>query len=191
MALNNTIYWTWGGALSATIPTGAYSVTDLCLVLATAMDAADGAETYQVSYSPATMKLSIICTAAFSLTCTSTTLAMWYELGFDTATNTASATSHIEDNVLWLDFNPYVLISISSSAEAMTTANFRANFCMSMSHNSQYIEVFNKNSNFVNQQLYTLGAGLNTIQVCLQRPDGASAGLNGGNWSMLLNITPK
>jgi hypothetical protein len=52
-ALNNTIYWTRGGALSVTIPTGAYSVTDLCLVLATAMDAADGVETYQVSYSPA------------------------------------------------------------------------------------------------------------------------------------------
>jgi hypothetical protein len=70
---NNTIYWTQGGALSATIPVGKYSVTDLFLVLVTAMDSTDRVETYQVSYSPTIMKISIICTAATVLTCTSTT----------------------------------------------------------------------------------------------------------------------
>jgi hypothetical protein len=192
-ALNNTICWTRGGALSATLSAGAYSVTDLCLALATAMDAADGVETYTVSYAPSTMKISIICDgAAFSLTCTNTTASLWYELGFDTDADTGSATSHTADNVLRLDFPPYVLISINeiSSAEAATTANFRANFCVSMSHNSQYVEVFNENSNFVNQQLYTLGAGLNSFRVRLQRPDGTSADLNGGDWSMLLLMQP-
>jgi hypothetical protein len=57
-----------------------------------------------------------------------------------------------------------------------------------MSHNSQYVEVFNENSNFVNRQLYTLGTGINSMRVQLQRPDGTSASLNGGDWSMLLNI---
>jgi hypothetical protein len=53
------------------------------------------------------------------------------------------------------------LISISeiTSAKAATTANFCANFCVSMSHNLQYVEVFNENSNFINQQLYTLDTG--------------------------------
>jgi hypothetical protein len=189
-ATNNTIYWTWGGTLSAIIPIGAYSVTDLCLALTTTMDSTNGVETYQVSYSPTTMKISIICTAATVLTCTSTTNFMWYEIGFDTMANTSSATLHTADNVLRLDFPPFVLISISeiSSAEAATTANFRANFCVSMSHNSQYVEVFNKNSNFVNRQLYTLGVGINKMRIRLQRPDGISVGLNGGDWSMLLNI---
>jgi hypothetical protein len=129
-ATNNTIYWTRGGALSATIPAGTYSVTDLCLALATAMDAADGVETYQVSYSPVTMKISIICTAATVLTCTSATNAMWYELGFDTTADTGSATSHTADNVLRLDFPSYLLISATelSGADAATTTNFRANF---------------------------------------------------------------
>jgi hypothetical protein len=151
-SLNNTIYWTWEGALSATLLAGAYSVTDLCLALATAMDAADSIETYTVSYAPSTMKISIICTAAFLLTCTSTTTSIWYELGFDTDVDTGLATSHTADNMLHLDFPPYILISINeiSSAKAATTANFRANFCVSMSHNSQYVEVFNENSNFVN-----------------------------------------
>jgi hypothetical protein len=191
-ALNNTIYWTRGGALSTTLSAGAYSMTDLCLALATAMDVADGIETYTVSYSPSTMKISIICTAAYLLTCTSMTTSIWYELGFNTDADTGSATSHTADNVLWLDFPPYILISINeiSSAEAATTANFCANFCVSMSHNSQYVEVFNENSNFVNQQLYTLGAGLNSFHVRLQRPDGTSADLNGGDWSMLLSIQP-
>jgi hypothetical protein len=100
---------------------GAYSMTDLCLALAT--------ETYTVSYSPSTMKISIICTTAYSLTCTSTTTSIWYEF-FDTDANTGSATSHTTDNVLHLDFPSYVLISINeiSSAKATMTANFRANF---------------------------------------------------------------
>jgi hypothetical protein len=187
---NNTIYWTRGGALFAIIPARAYSVTDLCLALATAMDTANGVETYQVSYSPATIKISIICIAATVLTCTNTTNSMWYEIGFDTLANTGSATSNTADNVLRLDFPPFVLISISeiTSTEAATTANFRANFCVSMSHNSQYVEVFNENSNFVNQQLYTLGAGINSMRIRLQRTDGTSTGLNGRDWSILLNI---
>jgi hypothetical protein len=109
-ATNNTIYWTQGGTLSATIPVGAYSVTDLCLVLVTAMDSANGVETYQVSYSPTTMKISIICTTTTVLTCTFTTNSMWYEIGFDTTVDTSSATLHIADNVLRLDFPLFVLI---------------------------------------------------------------------------------
>jgi hypothetical protein len=192
IATNNTIYWTWGGALSTTLPVGAYSVTDLCLALATAIDSANGVETYQVSYSPTTMKISIICTTATVLTCTSTTNSMWYEIGFDTTADSSSATLHIADNILRLDFPPFVLISISdiSSTEAATTANFRMNFCVSMFYNSQYVEVFNENSNFVNCQLYTLGTGINNIRVRLQCPDRTSASLNGGDWSMLLNIQP-
>jgi hypothetical protein len=189
---NNTIYWTQGTDLSAVIPAGAYSVTDLCLALATAMDAAAGVETYQVSYSPVTMKISIICTSAMVLRCTTETAAMWYELGFDTTADTASATSHTADSVLRLDPPAFVMISISeiTSAEAATTANFWANFCVSMSHNSQYVEVFNENSNFINRQQYTLGAGLNSFRVRLQQPDGASVGLNGGDWSFLLQLVP-
>jgi hypothetical protein len=48
MATNNTIYWTQGGALSAIIPVGAYSVTDLCLALMIAIDSDKRVETYQV-----------------------------------------------------------------------------------------------------------------------------------------------
>jgi hypothetical protein len=154
------------------------------------MDSAGRVETYQVSYSPTTMKISIICTAVTVLTCTSTSNSMWYEIGFDTTADTGSATSHTADNVLRLDFPPFVLISISeiSGAEAATTANFHANFYISMSHNSQYVKVFNENSNFVNRKLYTLGTGINNMRVQLQRPDGTSVGLNGRDWSMLLNI---
>jgi hypothetical protein len=65
-----------GGALTATLPAGAYSVTDLCLALATAMDTADGVQTYQVSYLPTTIKISIICTVAIVLNCTVATNAM-------------------------------------------------------------------------------------------------------------------
>jgi hypothetical protein len=57
------------------------------------------------------------------------------------------------------------MMSEIRSAEAATTANFSANFCVSMSHNNQYVEIFNENSNFVNHQLYTLGAGINSMRI--------------------------
>jgi hypothetical protein len=150
---NNTIYWTRGGALSATIPVGAYSVTDLCLVLVTTMDSANGVKTYQVSYSLTIMKISIICTTMTVLTYTSTTNSMWYKIGFDTILDTNLVTSHTADNILHLDFPLFVLISISeiSSTEVTTTANFCANICVSMSHNLQYVEIFNKNSQISNR----------------------------------------
>jgi hypothetical protein len=59
-----------------------------------------------------------------------------------------------------------------------------------MSYNSQYVEVFNEGSNFVNQQPYTIGRGINTLRVRIQQPDGMSAGMNRGDWSFLLNIQP-
>lgn len=102
-----------GGVHSVSIPAGAYSVTSLCAVLAALMDAEDGTETYQLSYSMTTMKITITCTAAFSLTCTATTSAMWYVIGFNTSANTSSAASHTADNVLRLDFPPYLMVSIN------------------------------------------------------------------------------
>jgi hypothetical protein len=96
------------------------------------------------------------------------------------------ATLHIANNVLQLDFLPFILISISeiTSAEAATTAKFRVNFCVLMSHNSQYVEVFNEKSNFVNRQLYTLGMGINSMRIRLQHPDKTFVGLNSGYWRM-------
>jgi hypothetical protein len=91
-------------------------------------------------------------------------------LGFDTTADTGSATSHTADNVLPLDFPSYLLILATelSGADAATTANFHANFCILISHNSQYMKVFNEGSNFVNQQPYTIGKGINTLKVRIQ-----------------------
>jgi hypothetical protein len=87
------------------------------------MDSTNRVETYQVSYFPTTMKINIICTAVM-LTCISTTTSMWYEISFDTTANTSLVTSHTANNILQLDFPPFVLISISeiTSAKVATTA---------------------------------------------------------------------
>jgi hypothetical protein len=111
---NNTSYWTRGGALSAIIPVGTYSLTDLCLALMTAMDGANEVGTYQISHFPTiTMKISIICTVMMVLTCTSTTNSIWYEIGFNTTANTSLVTFHTADNILQLNFPPFVIINIS------------------------------------------------------------------------------
>jgi hypothetical protein len=188
---NNTIYWNRGGALSTTITPGAYTDETISTALAAAMDDADGVQTYTVSYDSTTMKMTIECpAAAFTLTCTSTTNAIWDVLGFDTDANTGSATSHTADNVLRLDFPAYLLITVNEFLHqgTVSSAGIRTNFAISMSNVSQYVEVFNANETFDNSIRYTSSEYLDSLHITLRKPDGGEVDLNGAEWSMLLNL---
>ena len=187
---NNTLYWTRGGARTASLSPGAYDYDTLADALKTAMDTADGTETYTISFSDITMKVTISCTAAFSLICTNTTSAMWYIIGFTTLADTPLATSQTANGVLRLDFPAYLLISVKELCitPTATTANTRASYAVSMSGNSQYVEVFNVNNNYENPSGYTSLSNLSSLSITLRQPDGSRADLNGGDWSMLLGL---
>lgn len=187
---NFRIYWNRAGAKTALIDPGAYSVGALVAAISTAMETADPAQTYNVSYSETTMKITITCNAIFSLTCTNTTQALWDVLGFITTANTPLGLSLEADEVLRLDFPPYLIISISefSPAEVATTYNTRGNFIVSMGTNSQYIEVYNHRNTYDNVSDYTARNGINALVVKLLQPDGSDVDLNGANWSMLLGF---
>ena len=188
-AANNTIYWDAGsGPLSATIAPGAYSITALTAALVTAMIAADPNE-YSVSYNYTTMKISIECDVAIFLTCLNTNNAIWDVIGFLYIDRT-SAVSHTADDVVRLDFPSYLMVGISelASARAVSTSNYRGDFIIPMTVNSQYLELYNHKSNYDNDSDYSAGVTLSRLSIRLRNPDGEAIDLNGAEWSMLLHI---
>lgn len=187
---NGTIYWTQAGARTATLSPGAYSVSALVVALASAMETVDATQTYNVSYSATTMKITITCSAPIGLTCSNSSVAIWDTLGFSTGADRAPATSHEGDDVLRLDFPSYLLISIAefSPAGVVSTDNFRGNFAVAMDINSQYIQIYGHKNSFDNLSEYTSRNGINSLTVRLLKPDGTLADLNGANWSFLLQF---
>ena len=155
------------------------------------MDNADGVETYTLTIDETTFKITTECTANIVLTTTNTTNALWYVLGYDTSADTASSMSLTANYAVQLNFPAYLLITINqiNASHTATTSNTRANFCVSMSNNSSFVEVFNTNNTFENESHYSATSSINYLTVTLKKPDSTDADLNGGDWSMLLGLT--
>ena len=186
---NNTIYWYAGSdPLSATIAPGAYSITALTAALVTAMIAADPNE-YSVSYNYTTMKISIECDVPILLTCSSTNNAIWDVIGFLYIDRTP-AVSHTADDVVSLDFPAYLMVGISelASARAVLTSDYRADFSIPLTVNSQYLKLYSHKASYDNESEYSAGVTLSRFSICLRNADGEAIDLNRGEWSMLLHI---
>lgn len=137
------------------------------------------------------MKMTITCDQAITLRCTLTANAIWREIGFSTASNTPALMLHTGDLIVRLDFPPFLLIRIDEIRPlALTTSTgFYANFAIGMSGNSQYVEIFNANSNFDNVSLpMSLREGISHLTVSLHKPDGSAADLNGADWSAVFSF---
>jgi len=190
-AANNMVYWNRGGALSAPIPPGAYSITALIAMLGAVMQATDGAAVYTVSYSETTMKLTITSTLAFSLSADNLTNAVWSVLGWGGQTAaTPSALSHTAVNVVRLDTPNNLLINLGEWCPSFlaSTANIRSCFVVSLDHDSQYVSQHKQLSTFDNGSNYTARNGLATMEVLLTDTDGRRVDLNGAEWVMILRV---
>lgn len=187
---NNTIYWTRGIARSATITAGAYDVNTLISEIETSLQTVDPAQTYTVTYDQTLMKITIACDAAIVLTCTNTTNAIWEVVGFNTDSNTASANSHLADNVVRLDFPAYLAIRINEllNPGTISTTGYRCNFVVSLAENSSTVETFNVGSDYLINQNYTSNNFINTLNISLRKPTGETIDLNGADWAMLLEF---
>ena len=187
---NDTLSWYNVETLkTATIPHGAYGVTDLIAVLTEYMNDADPGNTYTVSYSPVTMKITVDADPEQISLALSEGDALWRVLGFTAGITTYPSYSHTGDSVLRLDFPAYLYIDIGlPAADVVNTAWTRANYIVPMENISQYVQVYNRSATFDQLQCYSLGAGVSTLNVRLMRPDGTLADLNGGDWSFVLGI---
>ena len=187
----DTIYWNRSAVnYSAVLSHGAYGITDLVSELGSLMTTTDAGGGYSISYSPVTMKLTVTSTdATFYLRLSVQTNSMWEILGWTSTTNTAPALTQTGDSVVRLDFPPYLCIDIGlPGQDVVNTAWVRANYIVPMQNISQYVEVYHRNSTFDQLQCYSLGAGINTLNVKLTRPDGQIADLNGAEFSFVIGI---
>lgn len=189
--VNNLVYWTRAAVpYSATIPNGAYSVTDLLTALPAAMNNVDTGGVYSATYNTVTMKLTLVSTdPTFSLTLSNQTTAAWKVLGFQSTTNTTAGLIQVADSVIRLDFPPHLYIDIGlPGADVVNTQWVRANYIVPMTNISQYVEVYNRSSTFDQLQCYSLGNGVSSLYVRLCRPDGSIADLNGGEFTFVLGV---
>ena len=189
--VNDMIYWSRAATpYSAAIPHGAYGVTALVAMLTALMNAVDGAGTYNVAYSPVTMKLTFSSTdATFSLDVANRARAAWNILGFQSTAPLTPALSQTADSVIRLDFPPHLYLDIGLSGQAAVNTRWvRANYIVPMTNISQYVEVYNRAATFDQLQSYTLQSGVSSLHVRLMRPDGTLAELNGAEFVFVLGL---
>jgi hypothetical protein len=193
-AINSNIYFFRGANFTATLSPGAYDIISLASAISLAMTAADPANTYTVTFSPVTMKLTFAGTSAFKILSGSFTAptypAMWTILGFQNAADSASSASITAPNIYDLGLPSYLLISVDEfyNADCLTTGGCRSNFAVSMSTNSQSIEVFNENNQYDVGNSVTNINSFNSLHVRVRYPNGTLLSFNGADISLLFQF---
>lgn len=114
-----------GGNLTATIAEGNYDITTFPTALKTALDAA-GADTYTVTISSSTYKITISSTGTFSMkfSSTSTSGDMWKILGFAYNTDTSTTASHTGTMPIRLDGDEYYCLMIDNLPSTNISSSF-------------------------------------------------------------------
>lgn len=109
---NNVInYIDSGGAHSATIPRGTYSITQFAPAIGSAMTTS-GSQTYTVTYDTVTSKLTITAPGTFQMV--GSTSSSYDLLGLNPAVTTAAATSYTSANRYDLSGVKFIMIASTS-----------------------------------------------------------------------------
>lgn len=122
---NKVVFNEGAGNLTATIAEGYYNSSNFPTALKTALDAA-GLDTYTVTISSTTGKITIASTGNFSLDFSDTSSEMWKILGFPYSTIILPAASHTGTMPLRLDGDEYVCLML----ENISTDNASSSFSM-------------------------------------------------------------
>lgn len=124
---SNKLTFNEGGSdLVATIDEGYYDSSSFPIALKTALDNA-GANTYTVSISSTTNKITISATGNFSMkfgTTTQTSPYMWKILGFNYDSTTSSAASHTGTMPIRLDGEEYYCLNIENLPSSNISSSF-------------------------------------------------------------------
>jgi hypothetical protein len=194
-ALNSSVYFQSSANFTATLAPGAYDLISLANALALAMTAADSANTYTVTFSSVTMKMTFAGTSAFKMLSGSFAFpqypAMWNIIGFSNSPDTTTASMSITAPYVFdLGLPSYLLVAIDEfyNADCLTSSGFRANFAISMTGNSQNIEIFNENSQYDVGNNVTSVNPFTSLHIHIRNPDGSALSFNGADIALLFEF---
>ena len=180
--VNDTILFNEGaGNLTATLTQGNYSISDLVTEIKTALDTA-GLDTYTVTYSSISMKITISSTGSFSLLFNTGSSEIYKLIGFENI-DTSSASSHVGSNVIDLALVKRIQIIIPELGVIgrSTDTNVEYTFLIDVDENRGNLVHFNDQGNF-NQFQFGSYKTLSQLHVILRDQDNNILDLNGGDW---------
>ncbi len=185
---NNTIlFYENATAKSATITAGFYTSTNIAAAVKTALDTASGGHnTFTVSYSSSTGKLTISAGNAFYFRWASDADNTCYrELGFQKA-NTASGTSITAPCCLNLNACNQLLLNISNAhASYQSTSYTQGNVLIPLEANGLEFKTYYFNRDI--QQCVQFDTNAKRITLTLRDDLGRIRSLNGTDYSLVLS----
>lgn len=170
-----------------TIAAGAYTITNLLSTIQTGINALD-ANTYTLTYSTTTMKVTIAGAGAFIINW-SVTASCYYELGF-TSSDSASGTSFTGTNVanVALPYNIYLSIPQLGLTTITTFSNDRATFVIPVLENSGSVINYSSEGNFEQVLHFPSPITIHRLDIRLHMRGLTVVNLNGADWTMMLDL---
>lgn len=183
-----------GGAITATVPVGSYTITNLLSTLKTLMDAASAPQNalvFTLTLSNITHFVTIAATGNFSLlfaTGANVANTIRQQIGF-AGTDVAGSATYTGTLVPRVSEPFYLQIRITELRDGVvdTGAN-DSDFNIPINVNSGEIIAYNENSGYLQQRLFRGKPLTFTTMTVILIVDGTETDLNGAEWSFVMRI---
>ena len=192
--LNDRVVWKRGAtSYSIQVPQGCYGADQLASITQTGMGSADGGASYTCLYSSTTLKMTITCSAAITLTWLTSTYSstsIWKELGFNLA-DTASATSHLSPNYVSLERPIAAFASINGWIGDVQSSNVNLQnitFCIPITSARGEFTYYTCAQDFEQTIRFSCPTSITTLKFLFTDLKNNVLDFGGSDWNMLLQV---
>lgn len=195
LGVNDTFAWNRSGALTCTVAPGLYSLANLLIALAAAMNLADS-NNYAFSYTTNNGTVVLTGTSTFLLSFPGSVVpvapSIYRYLGWNSVpTSVATSTSWTSPGVATLSEPYYLMIRISNlggnNISSYPGDNLHFSFVVPVNTNSNQVIEYEEKTGF-SQQFHNSIGGFSNLEISLWLPGGEACNLNGSEWSMVWTI---
>lgn len=170
----NTLVFTEGATVrTAVIAEGNYDADSFPGALKTAMEASGSVNTFTITISDTTNKLTISSTGNFSLRFANSSADMWKILGFAQSSTTSTATTATGIYPVRLDGDEYLIVELMSVSNNNLCSGFTSSYVLDMIPlNSGFGDVIYYKANVVTNYTTALHNSLKNLRIRLLDPNG-------------------
>jgi len=187
---HNTIYFYENStSKTATVTPGYYSSSTIAAAVKSALDTASGGHnTYTITYSSSTKKLSASASNAFYFEWSADTgNGCWRQLGFTQGTDTTSGTSVTFPNVIDLVGAHFITVEIrQAQSYTLSTGTSSSNWGIVVPIDVDYGSYLLQKTTDIAQRIQ-FSSRTKHLNIRVLDEEGASLDLNGSNWTVVLS----